>query len=224
MPPPERRAQRGVAPAECWNWGKWGLTEYKWKGYFLGWFVGLAVPVQEIFILSLGSPCRYRRFLSCLGCASQASTKYFFPHRTLFHYMCWSHRSAIWAGSRAWSPVSYSCVSGHPQHTLPPSNVFQRITHSLLRIILEEKLYCIQYSFSSITIISTLESYSFTHFTVKGILYRGKSRDGLLNKLICIYTNIIQYNKIRIINLKYMLFLYYESFCEGLLCHGCLFM
>ncbi len=30
-----------VAPADCWNWGKRGLMEYKWKGSFLGWFVGL---------------------------------------------------------------------------------------------------------------------------------------------------------------------------------------
>ncbi len=40
-----------VAPADCWNWGKWGLKEYKWKGSFLGWFAGLFMPVQEIYIL-----------------------------------------------------------------------------------------------------------------------------------------------------------------------------
>jgi hypothetical protein len=28
-----------------------------------------------------------KRFLSCLGCSSQPSTKYYFPHRTLFHFI-----------------------------------------------------------------------------------------------------------------------------------------
>jgi hypothetical protein len=36
--------------------------------------------------------------LSCLGCFGQPSTKYYLPHRTLFHR----------AGSRAGSPVSVS--------------------------------------------------------------------------------------------------------------------
>ncbi len=43
-----QRDQRGVAPADCWNWGKWRLI---WKGSFRDWFVGLVVPVQEIFVL-----------------------------------------------------------------------------------------------------------------------------------------------------------------------------
>jgi hypothetical protein len=29
---------------------------------------------------------RYKRFLSCLGCSSRPSTKYVFPHRTLFQF------------------------------------------------------------------------------------------------------------------------------------------
>ncbi len=40
----------GVAPADSWNWGKWGLKEYKWKGSFLGWLVGVVIPVQEIVV------------------------------------------------------------------------------------------------------------------------------------------------------------------------------
>jgi hypothetical protein len=56
---------------------------------------------------SLGSSCRYKRFLSCLGCPSRPpSTKYFFPRRTLFHLIC-PNRPASWAGSRAASPISY---------------------------------------------------------------------------------------------------------------------
>jgi hypothetical protein len=58
---------------------------------------------------SLGSSCWYNRFLSCLGCSGQASTKYYFPHRTLFHFIS-SHRPAAWPGSRAGSPVSVSLL------------------------------------------------------------------------------------------------------------------
>jgi hypothetical protein len=43
-------------------------------------------------------------FLSCLGWPSQPST--FFPHRTLFLFMC-PHRPATWADRRAGSPISY---------------------------------------------------------------------------------------------------------------------
>ncbi len=50
----------GLAPADCWNWGKWGLKEYKWKGSFLGCFVGLVVPLPEIFVLGCYSwPPKY---------------------------------------------------------------------------------------------------------------------------------------------------------------------
>jgi hypothetical protein len=56
-----------------------------------GWFVGL-VPVQETFILP---------WLLW----SAPSKKYFFPHSTLFQFMC-PHRPATWASSRAEPPVS----------------------------------------------------------------------------------------------------------------------
>jgi len=35
-------------------------------------------------VVSLGSSYRFKRFLSCLGCSSQPSTKYYFPNLTLF--------------------------------------------------------------------------------------------------------------------------------------------
>ncbi len=47
----------------------------------------------------------YKRFLFYLGCSSQPSTKYFFPHCTLLQFLC-PRRPASWAGSRAGSPVS----------------------------------------------------------------------------------------------------------------------
>ncbi len=37
---------------------------------------------------SLGSSCRYKRFLSCLGCSKRSSAKYFILHPTLFHFIC----------------------------------------------------------------------------------------------------------------------------------------
>ncbi len=97
--------QRGVAPADRWNWGEWGNKEYKWMGSFLGWFVGLAVPEQEI--------------LFCLGWSSQPSAKYFFPHRTQFRFLC-PHRPASWAGSCAGSPV-FKYVS-------PVQNIIEGLT------------------------------------------------------------------------------------------------
>jgi hypothetical protein len=41
--------QIGVAPAECWNWGEWGLKEYNWKWPFLGWFVGLVAGTRDVY-------------------------------------------------------------------------------------------------------------------------------------------------------------------------------
>jgi hypothetical protein len=46
----------------------------------------------------LGSSCRYKRFLSCLGCSSLPSVIFF------FNFIC-PHRPASWAVSRAASPV-----------------------------------------------------------------------------------------------------------------------
>ncbi len=50
-----------------------------------------------------------QQILSCLGCSSQPSTKYFFPHRTLFPFIS-PHRPGTWAGSRAGSPLSVCLV------------------------------------------------------------------------------------------------------------------
>ncbi len=47
---------------------------------------------------SLGLSCRYKRFLSCLGCPSQPISKY--VHRTLFQCV-YHHCPASWASSRA---------------------------------------------------------------------------------------------------------------------------
>ncbi len=44
--------------------------------------------------------CLYSRFLSFLRCSSRPSTKFTFPHQTLFHFIC-PHRPASWA-NRSW--------------------------------------------------------------------------------------------------------------------------
>jgi hypothetical protein len=54
----------------------------------------------------LGSSCRYKRFLSCLGSSSRASTKFVFPRNTLFHSLVPMHRPASSASNRAASPIS----------------------------------------------------------------------------------------------------------------------
>ncbi len=61
---------------------------------------------------SLGSSCRYKRFLSCLGCYNRPSTKYFFLHRTLFHFI-FPLRPASWAGSCAGFNICF-CLSPLP--------------------------------------------------------------------------------------------------------------
>jgi hypothetical protein len=50
-----------------------------------------------------------RDFYPGLAALVSPITKYFFPHHTLFQFMC-THRPATWAGSRAGPPVS-ECVS-----------------------------------------------------------------------------------------------------------------
>jgi hypothetical protein len=96
--------QLRVAAAGCWNSGKWGLMEYKWRGSFPGWFVGLVVLVQEISILP--------------WMLWSAQYKIFFPNHTLFRFMC-PHRPATWAGNHAWPPVC-KCVSMGSGHAHAP--------------------------------------------------------------------------------------------------------
>ncbi len=103
----DQRDQRGVAHADCWNWGIWGFKVYKWKGHFLGWFVGLVVLLQKTFILPW-----------LLWSAQYKNS--FFPRRRLFQFMC-PHRPATWAGSRAGPPVS-ECLSPRVTFLLFSSN------------------------------------------------------------------------------------------------------
>jgi hypothetical protein len=59
------RLERGPVETDCWNRSEWELKEYKWKGSFLVWIVGLVVPVQEIFVLPcLQESAQYKVFSS----------------------------------------------------------------------------------------------------------------------------------------------------------------
>ncbi len=53
---------------------------------------------------------RYNGILSCLSCTSKPSTKYYFSHQTLFHFIS-PHHSAIWALDRQSCWVACLCVS-----------------------------------------------------------------------------------------------------------------
>ncbi len=57
----------GVAPTDCWNWGKWGLLEYIWKGSFLG-------------LDSLGSSCWYNFCSALAALVSQNKILFSSPH------------------------------------------------------------------------------------------------------------------------------------------------
>jgi hypothetical protein len=57
------------------------LIEYKWKGPFLGWFVGHIVLIQETFALP--------------WLPKSAQLKKIFLHHTLFQFIC-PHRTATW--------------------------------------------------------------------------------------------------------------------------------
>jgi hypothetical protein len=58
---------------------------------------------------SLGLSYRYMRFLSCLGCSSWRTTKYFFPQHKLFQFM---YSIAQQAGQAALlGRLSLKCVS-----------------------------------------------------------------------------------------------------------------
>jgi hypothetical protein len=93
-----------------WGW-EWVLAERLERGgrCRLLKLLGDSKSKNEMspsLVCLLGLSCRYKSFLSCLGCSSRHSTKYFFPHRSLFQIIC-PHRPACWASSRAGSPVSY---------------------------------------------------------------------------------------------------------------------
>ncbi len=75
---------RGVATADCWNWGEWGPS----------WLVRLTCLSGT------------RDFCSALAVLVGLVKNIFFLHVHYFNSVC-PHRPASWAGSRAGSPVFY---------------------------------------------------------------------------------------------------------------------
>ncbi len=61
-----RETREGWPLLTYWNWGEWGLKEYKWKGSFLGWFFGLILPTRDLCsaLAALVSPAQNIFFLT----------------------------------------------------------------------------------------------------------------------------------------------------------------
>ncbi len=68
---------------------EWGGPCWQLKLRQMGTFGVCITEWGPSLVGSLGSSYRYKRFLSCLDCYSQPSTKYFFPQRTFFLFMVW---------------------------------------------------------------------------------------------------------------------------------------
>ncbi len=110
------RLERG---GPCW------LLKLRWMGT-------QRVQLKGILPWLVRWACRAgtRDFFSALSALVSSMQNIFFPHHTLFKFLC-SHRPAIWAGSRAGSPFSWyvflcmpkslslACLSlGEPFHEL----------------------------------------------------------------------------------------------------------
>jgi hypothetical protein len=82
---------------------------------------------------SLGSSCRQKRFLSCLGCSSKPGTKYYFLTAHFFAFLVpIAQQPGQWAGSRAGSPVYVSLSLPLSPHSSTP---FSRVVHVTLQYL-----------------------------------------------------------------------------------------
>ncbi len=82
----DRQVQPLLVLAVVALWG-WRVANYKtfYKKWIVFFFLSRVQNERGLSLVgSLDLSCRYNRFLSCLGCSSQPSTKYFLPHHTLF--------------------------------------------------------------------------------------------------------------------------------------------
>jgi hypothetical protein len=87
------REAREVWPLLTGETGEIGTQRVQGKGSFVGWLAGLVVPVETFILPWMLWSTQYKIF--------------FFPHRTLFQFMC-PHRPAAWAGNLPGPPVSGS--------------------------------------------------------------------------------------------------------------------
>ncbi len=95
----EERLERG-GPAECWNWGEWGLKEYKWNWSF-PWLV-----------------CWTRRAGTIDFCPALAALVSPVQNIALFHFIS-AHCPATCMGRQAcW--VACLCVSEFDEHRQKP--------------------------------------------------------------------------------------------------------
>jgi hypothetical protein len=101
LPPPPPPPPRGCGSMAVMNREGWPMLTIETEA---NGDSRSTITYERCYFLfdSLGLSCLYGRFWSCLGCSSRSSTKYFFPHRTLFHFICSHHP----ADNRAASHVS----------------------------------------------------------------------------------------------------------------------
>ncbi len=102
----------------------------KWKGFLL-WLVG-----------SLDLSGRYKIFLSCLGCSSQPSPEYYFPH-TLFHFInslspSNLDRQACWVACLCVSRLNQKClIISHKFSLFKHKQIFNQILPRLKKTLIE---------------------------------------------------------------------------------------
>ncbi len=89
-----RETREGCGP--CW------LLKLRWMG--TQWVQMKGVLPRLV---------RWAWFLFCLCCSSKPSTKYFFPHRTLFQFLC-PHLPESWAGT-VLGRLSLMCLWCRPE-------------------------------------------------------------------------------------------------------------
>jgi hypothetical protein len=83
-------AERRERGGPCW------LLKLRWMRTLRGQMKGVLS-----WLVLWACRARYKRFLFCLSCSSRPSTKYFFPHRTLFQFLWSPSPSKLGSGQEA---------------------------------------------------------------------------------------------------------------------------
>jgi hypothetical protein len=88
-----------------------------------------------------GSSCRYNGILSCLGCTSQPRTKYYFSHRTLFHFLSPLTptnlgRQSCWLACLCVSGWGVRAMKQGQFHSWPPNQLISPLSEQSLIFLL----------------------------------------------------------------------------------------
>jgi hypothetical protein len=122
--------------------GKWGVLEYNERGPSL--------------FGSLGLLCRYSRLLSCLGCSSQPRTKYYVPHRTLFHVisLIGHHPAQTVVLGRLFLCLWFQNPEGHPSLVSPYVTNYAKKFLELFSLLLHEEVRRFMLPFQNLILLS----------------------------------------------------------------------